>query len=1080
MLRIPLPLVAALLVLPAAARAQTDDEALLLRFPHLQGDRLAFTKGGDIWVAELGDLRARRLTSFDEGQELYPRISPDGTLVAFSGEYGGSRQIYVVPFTGGTPKQLTFYPDVGVLPPRGGYDNLPLDWTPDGRHILIRSNRTPYGERIGRYFLVRADGAGLEQPLQIPEGGAATFSPDGSKLAYNIISREWRTWKRYTAGRAQDVWVYDLTGNRIERITTFEGTDNFPMWVGDRIYFTSDREGGTLNLWCHELSSGVDRRVTSFADFDVLFPSRGAGGIVFEHGGALWRLDTTSERLTRLSITLADDRPWTRPRWLDCGGDFGEFTISPNAKRAVVEFRGDLFSVPAEHGEVRNLTRTPGRRERDPSWSPDGRLLAFVAEDGLDQELFVRSFGHGQETRLTTDLGAWIEGYAWSPDSRYIAVRDHACRLWVVDVRTRRAELRDTSPETSIGSVQWSKCGTWLCYDKLGRNGYQSIWLVRAQGGTPVQVTSDDWDDRSPSFDPGGRYLWFTSARDYQYGDHEFRQRIYALLLRDDVASPTAPREDEEPIAGAPKAEPAADSDGPLEIDLDGIEHRLVAIDLPSGRYGALQGVTGGLLFRQGGELRRYDLDAREAKDVLTGIGAHELSPDREHVLYRHGQSLCLARTSPGQQAGKDPLPLGGVRLEVHPPTEWAQMYTDAWRIMRDWFYDPNMHGVDWEAMRAKYLPLVSHVSHRSDLDFLLGELIGELNCGHTYVQPGETPSVPRVDVGTLGCELEVVDGRYRIAAILDAENWTAAGRNPLAEPGVHVAVGDYLLAIDGRELTAADNPYQWLVGKADRRVELLVNAAPRTWDARRVTVRPTASEQTLRYITWVNRNRELVARLSGGRIGYLHCPNTAIEGHRELFEGWRAQALVKDAMIVDDRYNGGGFIPIDMIDALSRRPLNWWARRHRQLYTTPQYAFEGPMIMLINGYSSSGGDAFPYYFRERDLGPLMGQRTWGGLVGYSGTPRLVDGGGLAVPAFAFVNNDGQWDVEAYGVAPDIEMFDDPTQVQAGREPMLEAAVRNLLERLEQSPPPRRPEPPRGPDRRGLVDPASAPGARDR
>ncbi|MBI5852857.1 MAG: PD40 domain-containing protein [Planctomycetes bacterium] len=1070
-----------LVALAAVAPAQ-DDGARLLRFPHAHAGKLVFVKGGDVWIASLADGIARRLTSFDDGFEVMPRLSPDGSLVAFSGEYSGSRQVWVVPSAGGAPKQLTWYPDVGRLPPRGGYDNLPYDWTADGRFVMVASNRTPYGDRIARYFLVPADGQGLERPLRIPEGGPATLSPDGTKLAYNPIGREWRTWKRYTGGRAQDVYVYDLVRDQVERITDFAGTDNWPMWLDDRIYFTSDRTG-TLELWCYETVSKRTRQVTNDGGFDVLFPSRGDAGIAFERGGDLWLMERGSERVRKLVIRLADDMPWTRPIWKDGASAFGGFTPSPSGARAIVEFRGDLFSVPKKDGEAINLTNTPSRRERDPAWSPDGKSVAFVAEDGADYELFLRGLEHGQETRLTQDTGAWLMDVDWSPQGDRIATTDNAGRLAVIEVATRARTVLDTAGESTIRGVQWSADGSWLCYVKTSRNGYDAVWLCKSTDGTPVQVTTDDWNDGSPSFDPKGRWLWFTSARDYVHGEPpRLEQRVYALILKKDGKSPIEPREDREGPAPAKDdgGDAAAAAPKELVIDLDGIAERLVVLPLPQGGYGGLVGLDDGFLYGGGGNLAKWSLESRESSTVLDGVFGYALTPDRSKLLYRHGGNLCFGTSSPGQRAGANPLPTAGVRLRIDPRTEWTQMYGDAWRIMRDFFYDPRMHGVDWDAMRAKYQPLVAHVAHRSDLDFLIGELIGELNCGHTYVVSGELPDVDRVATGVLGCEFEAAGERYRIARILGDANWHEGTRNPLREVGVDVKQGEYVLAIDGVDLTTHDNPYRLLEGKAGRRVELLVNKEPRSFDARRVTVRAAGSEVGLRYVTWVERNRRIVDELSGGRIGYLHAPNTAIEGHRAVFEGWSAQARAKDAFILDDRYNGGGFVPVDMIFRVGQPVLNWWARRHRELGPSSGNAFDGPRAMLINGYSSSGGDAFPYYFRKLGLGKLIGQRTWGGLVGYSGTPGLVDGGGLAVPNFAFVNTDGEWDVEAYGVEPDLEVFDDPTQIQAGKEPMLEAAVRVLMEDLERNPPKGRPRVPTSPDRRGLVDPDDAPFRRKR
>jgi tricorn protease len=1094
-------LAAALLTLTASAQAG-QDEARLLRFPHIQGEKIAFVYGGDIWTASSRGGDARRVTSFDDGFELFPRISPDGEWIAFSGEYSGARQIWLVPYDGGVPRQLTHYPDVGNMPPRGGYDHLPIDWSPDGQRLLIRANRTPYGQRVSRYFWVDPFGGGLEEPLQIPEGGPASLSPDGTKLAYDIISREWRTWKRYRAGRAQDVWIYDLAADTVEQITDFDGTDNFPMWLGERIYYTSDRTG-TLNLYRHDLASGESTPVTSYTDFDVLFPSRGAGGLIFQKGGHLHVMDAGTEEVRQLDIVLSDDRPWLRPVWKDGeDGGLGSYDVSPSASRVVVEFRGDLFDVPAEKGRAKNLTRTPERRERDVEWSPDGKTISYMAEVGDDYELFLRSMVDGSERQVTDGTGAWILQASWSPDSESMLIADKANRLSVLDVESGALREIDSSSENTIRGASWSGDSSWLTYLKTSLNGYDSVWIAPVEGeGEPVQVTTDHYDDGAAVFDPGGDYLYFASWRDFQFGDRSFEARLYALLLREDVESPLALENDVEEATEEEDEEEAAeeDSDGaeaedgesgegddeaeaedgdegedeedeeeeeePLQIDLDGLAERLVALPGDSGSYFNMEGVEGGFLFVEGGDLQKYSVEDREAETILEGVGGYMLTPDGKKLLYRHRRNLAIAKVSPGQKAGKDPLPMDGVRVKITPRTEWAQIYTDAWRIMRDWFYDPAMHGVDWRAMREKYRPLVDHVAHRDDLDFLLGELIGELNAGHTYVTSGESPSVARVPVGVLGCDFEQDGSRYRIAKIFKGRPWNSGEGSPLAEVGVDAAVGDYLISIDGEDVTTADDPYRHLENKVGDQVVLGLAAAADGADVRDVVVRPIRSEQTLRYLDWVESNRQRVEELSGGRIGYVHVPNTSFQGHRELWEGFTPQARVKQAMIIDDRYNGGGFIPFDMINSIAAPVLNYWSRRGTQPAPTPSTGFDGPMAMLINGYSSSGGDAFPFYFRKLGLGPLIGKTTWGGLIGYSGSPRMIDGGGLAVPAFSFINTEGEWDVEAVGVAPDIEVFDDPTLIQAGREPTLEAAVQYLLEELERNPAPARPATPAGPQR---------------
>lgn len=1077
------------------------EEARLLRFPAIQGDRIAFCYGGDIWTCSTNGGVARRVTSFDEGYEVYPRISPDGQWIAFSGEYSGTRQVYVVSFDGGIPKQLTFYPDSPPSAPRHGYDHLPMDWTPDGSKLLFRSCRTPYNGTIGKYFLIDPKAGGLEEPLEIPEGGPATFSPDGKKLAYNIISREWRTWKRYKAGRAQDVFLYDLEKHTVEQITNFEGTDNHPLYIGDRIYFTSDRTG-TLNLYRFDIATRETRQVTDYKDFDVLWPSRGGDQIIYEQGGYLFVLDTKTDTTRKLTIELADDRPWLRPVWKDARGNLGSFDLSPSAKRAVVEVRGELFSVPAKEGETVNLTQTPARRERSVSWSPDGRSIAYIAEIGTEYEIIVRTFDggpheSGTETQITSGTGAWILGMQWSPDSKVLAFSDKANRLNVVDIASKTARVIDTATTGTIDSFSWSGDSNWLTYSRPMPNEFNAIYVAAVGAGldaTPHRVTTDHYDHGSPAFDLEGRWLYFVSSRDFEYDGLGFQSRPYALLLRKDCPHPLAPKNDlepkakpEEPKKDEPKkegdAKPEDKKEGDtaakpeekkdekpakpaLVIDFDGIESRFVALPAPSGGYFGTSAVEGGFLIVHDGNLEKYDVEKREFKRVLDGIGNYSLTGDGKKLIYRTGGDLAIADAQPGQSVGSNKVALDDIRLKIDRQTEWRQIYTDAWRIMRDWFYEPGMHQVDWKAMHDKYQPLVANVANRVDLDFLIGEMIGEINVGHAYVERGETPSVARVGVGLLGCSFSKDGERYRFADILAGENWDESTRSPLTEPGVNVNEGDYLLAIDGQDLTTRDNPYRMLENKVGEWVSLLVNDKADKAGAREVRVRTIASEQELRYRDWVARNAALVDRLSNGRIGYIHAPNTAVEGHHRFFEDFRPQAGVKEALIIDDRYNGGGFIPDRMAQALANRPWNYWVRRGTELYTTPDFAFNGPMAMLINGYSSSGGDAFPYFFRKLGLGPLIGKKTWGGLVGYSGSPRFIDGGGLAVPAFAFVNTDGQWDVEYVGVAPDIDVFDDPTLVRLEREPTIEKAIEYLLAELEKRGPVKKPPVPPGPDRR--------------
>lgn len=1064
-----------LILLAFATQVTAGQEiARLLRFPHMQGEKIAFVHGGDIWVCTRGNLNARRLTSYDEGFEVMPRISPDGKWVAFSGEYSGTRQIFVVPWQGGVPKQLTYYPDVGPMPARGGYDNLPYDWTHDSSKILVRSNRTSHGQRVGRYFLVDAKGQGLPQPLAIPEGGAASFSPDGKSLTYNIISREWRTWKRYTAGRAQDVYTFDLKTNQITQLTQFEGTDNQPLWLGGKIYFTSDRTG-TLNLWCHDLANGKEHAVTQFREYDVLFPSRGQNGIIFECGGYLHAMDAETENVQQLKIVLADDKPWTRPVWKEGASRFGTFDLSPSGKRLVLDFRGDLFTAPAKNGVVRRLELAANRRERDPDWSPDGKYIAYLAEAGDNYELFLYDRKKKTERALTKNSPAWIQNYVFSPDGKSIVYTDKESQMRIVDVESAAVKTLDSGREGGIRNYSWSADSSHLTYTKSEKSGLSSIWIADAQTLEKTRVTKTMFADSWPTFGPEGKYLYFVSARDFNYGDRNFDRRIFAIVLQENTESPLEFRSDEEPIPSEKskldetgsndKESTESNDDATMQIDFEGIEDRVVVLPLSAGSYRGLFALKSGLLYLDSDGIKQFDFSSRKSKTILAGTRGFGLSSDRKQFAYRYRGGICIAKVAPGRKAGADKVDLSGVRLKIDPVQEWQQMFFDAWRITRDWFYDSKMHRVDWQAMKKKYQPFLAHMSHRSDLDYVLGELIGELNVGHAYVQTGELPSVDRYTTGCLGCEFVVEDGRYKISKIFASENWTSNGRNPLTVVGVHAQVGEFLLAIDGEDLQATSNPYQFLEGKVGRRVTLTLAATANGDESHDEVVKPVASETQLRYLDWVDRNAKLVAEWSGGRIGYIHVPNTAVEGHRRFYEGMFAMAQDKEALIIDDRYNGGGFIPDQMAHDLAVTPLNYWARRGTELYSTPSRAFHGPSVMLINGYSSSGGDALPYYYKKLGVGPLIGATTWGGLVGISFEPGLVDGGKIRVPSFAFVDTDGKWAVEAEGVAPDFAVFDDPGEIIKGNEPILHAGVAHLLKILASGQHNKRPAVPEGPAR---------------
>ena len=1087
------------LVLPALSLAAADGppEGRLLRYPDAWGDFVVFTYAGDIWRAPVAGGAAYRLTTH-AGQEVFPKISPDGRWIAFSGEYSGTRQVYVMPSWGGEPKQLTFYNDVGPMPPRGGFDDWVLGWTKDGK-ILVRMNRVPWNERMGRYFLVDPKG-GLETPLEIPEGGTASFSPDGSKLAYCPVDREFRTWKRTLGGRAQDVYVYDFASKASTRITDWKGTDNFPMWNGDTIWFTSDRDH-TLNLFAYDVATKKTRKATSFTDFDVLWPSLASdhGAIVFMNGGYVWRLDLKTEKAARIPITLASDRAPLGTAWKDVKEFVSGASLSPSGARVILEARGDLFSVPAKDGQTRALTHTQGVRERAPAWSPDGRRVAYLSDATGEYEIWVRAEGgSGEPKQLTKDGAPWKFDPAWSPDGKKLAFGDRRHRLRVLDVESGAITDVDTGTREDLDVYTWSPDSKWLAYEKSHPTRLPGIAVWSAETKKAFLLGDGLTPDHGPAFSADGKYLFFLSERDYPlvFSAYEFNYvypratRVFVAALAPGTPSLFPPRNDEEKGTEAKDAEKAdkaarndrTDKNGKADkadkadkteppataIDAEGFVARTEALPgVHPGSVPELAATADAVWYVRGGDgdgdrtrtLYRYDLKERKEEKALEGVAGWEISRDGRKILYRAGTDWFVTDAKAPLKGGDGKLDLSGLKMKLDVAAETRQMWEDGTRIVRDWYYDEKLHGVDWAAMKKRYGALVPYVAHRADLDFLFGEIMGELESGHTYVTSGDEPKVPRVAGGMLGCELVAdASGRYRIAKVFPGENWDDAWRSPLTEPGVDVKEGSFLLEIDGRDLTTAENPYRLLEGKGNRLVSLLVSEKPAKEGARTVWVRTITSEQNLRYLDWVKSRMAMVDRLSGGRVGYLHLPDTAIEGNRMLQKLFYSQAG-KPALLIDDRYNGGGFIPDRMIEYFSRKTLAFWARRGLESRKAPGFAHDGPEAMLVNGYSSSGGDALPYFFRVSKLGPIIGTRTWGGLIGLSGNPRLVDGGSVQVPTFRIYDREGHWVVENEGVAPDVEVEQTPADVIAGKDPQLEKAIALVMAELAKSPPaaPKRP-----------------------
>ena len=1050
-----------------------QDEARLMRFPDINKNLIAFVYAGDIWSVDANGGEARRLTSHS-GMELFPKISPDGKWIAFSGEYSGSRQIFVIPSNGGTPRQLTFYNSVGVMPPRGGFDDVPLDWTSDSKNILIRANHTPFGDRNGKYYLVNLEG-GLEKPLPIVNGGFATLSPDDKKICFTPVDREFRTWKRYKGGRATDLWIYDLDKNTSEQITDFKGTDQLPTWFGDNIYFASDRDL-KLNIYQYNTNTKALKQLTTHTDFDCMWPSGENGQMVYENGGFLYKLNLLTGKEEKVNVSIHFDNPNIVPYYKNVKDFVQSFEISPTGKRALISARGDIFSIPAENGSTYNLTNTQGVREIYPRWSPDGKYISYYSDASGEYEIYLLENKKGATPKqLTSGSSAWKYDSEWSPNSKYMLYFDRTLQLKLVDVETGKTTIVTHADRDEIRSYSFSPDSKWITYDKEGANGLGAVWVYNLETAQNQQLTDDSFNDGSAVFSTDGKYIYFLSDRDFNldFSSFEFNYiynkstRIYAVALKADCPKLFKDKNDLEPVKEAekPKAEPKKDKKAKKEekpaavesvnvqIDFDGINSRITAFPLNAGSYNNLVAVDGGLLYLSEGSLHKYNIEDKKDEEIINNVGQAVVSADGKMMIYRFGKDFGITKLTAGQKSGAGKLNLDDLIMKIDPKKEWAQIYTDGWRIFRDYFYESNLHGVDWKGIKERYSPLVQYVSHRADLDYILGEIISETNTGHCYDDWGDFERVKRVDTGLLGAELQAdqASGKYKITKIFAGENWNETRRSPLTEQGVNVKEGDFLLAINGTDLNLEMNPYELLENTVGKMVEITVNSKPEATGAKTYTIRPIASELELFYLNWVNERRAMVDKLSGGKIGYIHVPNTSTEGNRELYRGMY-EFNEKDALIIDDRYNGGGFIPDVMTNLLERKTLSYWQRNGLAAMKTPGIAHNGPKVMLTNGYSSSGGDAFPYYFRKKGLGQLIGTRTWGGLVGMSGNAGLVDGGYIAVPRFGIYDENEQWIIEGIGVSPDIEVVDRPEQLAKGVDPCIEKAVEVLLKQLKENP----------------------------
>ena len=1033
------------LALAMLGQTGAPPEMRLMRWPSIHGETIVFTYGADLWVAKTDGGYARRLTSHP-GLEGQARISPDGNWIAFTGTYEGNPDAYVMPIEGGEPKRLTFEPN---------NDNV-IGWTKDGK-VMVASNSGNFLQNQQRLWLLNPAGGPPESTkvLEIVQG---SFLPDGKTLVYNRMGSYNFNWRRYRGGTQGRISVFDLENNKYSELPSAREQSYFPMAVGNSVIYISDKELGTLNFYRYDFGTKKETQLTQFNDADIKFPSTDGKKVVYERDGYLWTYQIADGKIERINPLLRSDFVTARPYLRKLGSEIRALTISPSGNRIAVEARGELFSVPAKTGETRNFSGTPGARERFPTWSPDGKTIAYVSDESGSYEVYIQPQMGGTPTKLT-DAKIAPTGLDWSPDNKLILIPTETSELYVLDVATKKLTQIFKSRFGNFGGSGFdiSPDSKWIAYIDQARNGFGQINLYEVATGKSTMVTDGYYDDTAVSFDTNGKWLYFVSRRTFQpsFGDYEFSlkvsnsQRIYGIPLSKETANPYISKGDEEPAGQTPT--PPATGDKTVKVDFDGISNRAIVLPMGNSNYQGVIGLENGLLYFESGTLKKLDIGSKEPQTIISGLtGPLSINANRTKLAYSAQGSVGIIPIQPNQQVGTGRVDVSAVSTVVDPRKEWEQIFWDAWRWEKYHFYDPNMVGLDWNAVGQRYAKYLPYVSTRLDLNYVLGLMLGELGTGHSYVQGGDFGNMgTSVPVGQLGADYEVLGNSVRFKKIYRGANFDEARRGPLGEPGVDVRDGDYLIAIDGIPVDKNTNPNSLLVDKIGRTVVLTVNSSPSETGARKVRVRPIGNESQVRYHEFVESNRRWVDKMSGGRIGYMHVPNTAFEGSVEFTRGYWSQTD-KDAMIVDERWNGGGYIQPWFVDTLARQMKAGIQIRNAKEDAFDAVAIEGPKVMLINGYAGSGGDFFPWMFKTQGVGKLIGTRTWGGLVGISGGAPLVDGGGVTAPEFSIYDRDTlEIIAENTGVAPDIEVDARPDLVAQGRDPQLERAVAELMEQLK-------------------------------
>jgi tricorn protease len=1063
---------------------QAQNDAKMLRFPAIHGNQVVFSYAGDLYTVDIKGGLARQLTNDPEGFEIFARFSPDGKNIAFTGQYDGNTEVYVMPAEGGEPQRVTYTAtlDRDDLSDRMGPNNIVMTWK-DNENIVYRSRRITWDDFIGHLFVANING-GLGEQLPFEEGGWISYSPDGTKIAFNRVMREFRTWKYYRGGMADDVWIFDFNTKELTNITNNVAQDIFPMWAGDKIYFCSDRDR-TMNIFCYDLKTKAITKVTNYTYYDVKYPSLGDNDIVYENGGELFRLSLKDNSIHPIPAQIIGDNKSSRTKYVDASKYITSGDVSPDGKRIVLSARGDVWTLPVESGITRNLTKSDGVHDRNVAWSPDGEYIAYISDRTGNDELYIQKQDGKEEAIQLTDPQKVSETYkyqpSWSPDSKKITWYDKMNRLMMIDVASKKVTEVAKSQDGEMRDFSWSPDSKWIAYSDNNMSEFSRIFIYNVDTQKAEPVTDTWFNSSNPTFDKNGKYLYFTSERDFNptYSSVEWNyayremSRIYMITLQKDTPSPFLTKNDEVTVdKGEAKEEKSGKSDKgkdkkkdskkedalSIKIDFEGIMSRIIPLpDLNTAYYYDLNAVENGLYYmswgNRGGGLYYYDLEEKEATKI-GDFNDYYLTPDGKKMVVRKRWNIAVINAPKREVKGIDePIDLSNMKKWVNLHEEWAQIYTEAWRQMRDFFYAPNMHGNDWPAIHDKYAVLIPYCGDRNDVNYLIGEMIGELNIGHAYTGGGDRVETPRLKLGLLGAELERDgSGYYKINKILKGESWNDATISPLTEIGVNAKEGDFIVAIDGVSTKDMVNIYEALIDKAGKAVVLSLNSKASESGARDVVVTPIESENSLYYYNMVQNNIEKVSKATNGQVGYIHIPDMGVEGLNEFVKYFYPQ-LTKKALIIDDRGNGGGNVSPMIIERLRREASMWTVTRNgNAAEIKPNQMINGPKVLLFNKYSASDGDLFPWQFKHYKLGTTIGTRSWGGVVGIRGSLPFIDGGTLNRPEFAPFDQNGNWIIEGHGVDPDIVIDNNPYDEFNGVDAQLDKAIEVILEQMKDWP----------------------------